>query len=172
MSLSDISDNMGVGSKITSIVFRASALVSAAIIAGILGQFLSIINDVNVSANGKIVYAMVIASLALVISIVLIVPCWFTFRAFSLDFIMFLCWMIAFGLLANVSGQPPLIMQSRWLMTCRKSLRQRMRARVLGITTIGDTTGVVITGHLSSPQPVSLQMRVVQIGDVSLLSVS
>ncbi|KAH0352769.1 hypothetical protein KCU83_g3404, partial [Aureobasidium melanogenum] len=94
---------MGVGSKIASIVLRASALVSAAIVVGILGRFLSIINDANASANGKVVYAMVIASLALAISIVLIAPFWFTFRAFPLDFIMFLCWMIAFGLLANLT---------------------------------------------------------------------
>ncbi|KAI5245228.1 hypothetical protein E4T43_03370 [Aureobasidium subglaciale] len=93
---------MGIGSKIASIVFRANELFSAAIVVGILGHFLNIIDDANGSANGKIVYAMVIASLALLFSIALMVPLWCTFRAFPLDFIMFLCWMVAFALLVNV----------------------------------------------------------------------
>ncbi|KAI5197924.1 hypothetical protein AUEXF2481DRAFT_44470 [Aureobasidium subglaciale EXF-2481] len=95
---------MGIGSKIASIVFRANELFSAAIVVGILGHFLSIVDDANGSANGKVVYAMVIASLALLFSIVLMVPLWCTFRAFPLDFIMFLCWMVAFALLVNLTG--------------------------------------------------------------------
>ncbi|THX99531.1 hypothetical protein D6D01_10436 [Aureobasidium pullulans] len=95
---------MGTGSKIASIIIRANELLSAAIVVGILGHFLSIIDDANGSANGKIVYAVVIASLSLIFSIVLMVPLWFTFRVFPLDFVMFVCWMVAFGLLVNLTG--------------------------------------------------------------------
>ncbi|KAI5195962.1 hypothetical protein E4T39_07967 [Aureobasidium subglaciale] len=85
---------MGIGLKILSIIFRANELFSAAIVVGILGHFLNIVDDANGSAN----------ALALLFSIALMVPLWCTFRAFPLDFIMFLCWMVAFGLLVDVGG--------------------------------------------------------------------
>jgi hypothetical protein len=93
---------MGSASRFVSVVFRIMELISAAIVAGILGTFLHYISDAGVGQNGRIVYTIVIAGISIFFSLVLVPPLRYSFFAFPFDFAMFACWMVAFGLLINV----------------------------------------------------------------------
>lgn len=93
---------MGTASKVASVIFRLGALVCAVIVLAIISRFLYLVNLGNGTTNGKLVYAEVIAALSITIAILLMPPLTYSFYAFPLDLIMFICWIVAFGLLANV----------------------------------------------------------------------
>jgi hypothetical protein len=93
---------MGTASKDISLLFRIFELISAAIITGILGYYLNILDDANVY-NSRIVYALAMGAISIFFSIVLMPPLIYSFLAFVIDFAIFVCWMVAFGLLINVS---------------------------------------------------------------------
>jgi hypothetical protein len=94
---------MGMGSKIVSVVLRFVEFSSAIIVTSILGRYLHFLDAANVGAGSRIVYATVIGGLSIFFSLILILPFKYSFYAFPLDFALFICWMVAFGLLANVS---------------------------------------------------------------------
>jgi hypothetical protein len=89
-------------SKILSAVLRFLELASATIVAGILGRFLHFAHIGHGPDSGRIIYAVIIASISIVFSIVLLPPTRYSFYAFPIDFILFSAWIVAFGLLANV----------------------------------------------------------------------
>ena len=93
---------MGIASQITSVVLRAIELISASIVAGIVGTYLHFLGDANVDANGRIVYTIAIAGISIFFSILFMPPLKYSFYGFPLDFALFVCWMVAFGLLVNV----------------------------------------------------------------------
>jgi hypothetical protein len=93
---------MEIGSQITSVVFRSIELISASIIAGLVGAYLHYVSDAGAEANGRMVYTMVIAGISIFFSIVFMPPLKYSFYGFPLDFALFICWMVAFGLLDNV----------------------------------------------------------------------
>jgi len=96
---------MGTASKITSVIFRLGALICAAIVLGIISRLFYVVDQGNGPVNGKLVYTEVIAGLSIAFAILLMPPLAYSFYLFPLDFIMFICWMVAFGLLANVRCQ-------------------------------------------------------------------
>jgi len=53
---------------------------------------------------GRIVYAVTIAGISIFCSIVLLPPLRYTFYAFPLDLLLFVAWMVAFGLLVNLAS--------------------------------------------------------------------
>ena len=95
---------MGTASKATSLIFRVGELICAAIITGILGYYLNILDDANVY-NSRIVYAISTGGISIFFSLVLMPPLNYSFFAFLLDFAIFVMWMVAFGLLINVSKE-------------------------------------------------------------------
>jgi len=95
---------MGTASKVLSMVFRVGEIICGAIVAGILGQYLHVLDDANVDANNRIVYAISIAGISIFFALLLTPPVKYSFWAFGLDFALFVCWMVAFGLLVNVSS--------------------------------------------------------------------
>jgi hypothetical protein len=94
---------MGAGSKVVSITLRVLQLISAAIVAGILGRLLHLVHVAHGHMNDRLVYAITIAGLSIFFSLLLILPFLYSFLAFPLDIIMFILWMVAFGLLEGVS---------------------------------------------------------------------
>lgn len=94
---------MGTASKVISVVFRLGELVCSVIVTALLGRFLYFLNLGNGHANGRLVYAQVISCLGIVFSIILLPPIKYSFYAFPIDAILFVCWIVAFGLLADVS---------------------------------------------------------------------
>ena len=93
---------MGHASKIASVAFRTLQLVSAAIVIGLIGDYLRYASSVKM-VNSNIVYTEAIAGLSIFFSIFMIIPWKYFSYAAPLDFIMFIMWMVSFGLLRNVS---------------------------------------------------------------------
>jgi len=95
---------MGSASKAISIVFRIGELISASIVLGIMSRFIYLVNLGHADTNSRLIYAEVIAGISIAASILLMPPLLYSFWAFPLDCALFICWMVAFGLLANLSG--------------------------------------------------------------------
>jgi len=95
---------MGTASKVVSVFFRLVQLASAAIVAGLVGRYLSSVHDAHAHAGSRIIYAIVIAGISIIASLVLMIPWKLTFFAFPLDAILFILWMVEFGLLANLTA--------------------------------------------------------------------
>lgn len=103
-----LNNNMIVrGHEIFSPILRVGELISAAIVVGILAGYEHYIDRANAPNNGRIVYSLVIASLTLLFSVILLIPFHASFYFFGMDFIFFITWMVAFGLMANASCSLP-----------------------------------------------------------------
>lgn len=76
------------GSRVANVIFRFFQLSSAAIVAGIVGWALHRIDTGNGSSNGKLIYVELVAAMSIVVSIVLIVPFEYVFKAWPLDIIL------------------------------------------------------------------------------------
>lgn len=94
---------MGKVSQILSVSFRIGELICATIVVGILGRYLSILDEANANENSRLVYAVSIAAISMFFSIVFMPPLLYSFYGFPIDFALFICWMVAFGLLVDVS---------------------------------------------------------------------
>ncbi|KFZ11852.1 hypothetical protein V502_07372 [Pseudogymnoascus sp. VKM F-4520 (FW-2644)] len=96
------SDEGSTGSRVASVLFRFMQLVSASIVAGLLGHYLNNLHDGGGSRNSRVVYAISIAGISIFFSLIFMLPLKYQFYAFPLDLIMFIMWMVAFGLLVNL----------------------------------------------------------------------
>lgn len=94
---------MGTASKVASLLFRIGELICAAVVVGILGHYLSVIDDANVNADSRIVYGLSIGAISLFLSLVFMPPLKYSFWSFPIDYALFICWMVAFGLQVDVS---------------------------------------------------------------------
>jgi len=95
---------MGTGSQVASVTLRLFELISGAVVAGLVGEYLHYVDNAHDSPNSRMVYAVAIAGISIVASMVLMPPLKYSFYFFALDFALFICWMVAFGLLVNLSG--------------------------------------------------------------------
>jgi len=95
---------MGTESKLCSVILRFCELSSAAIVAGIVGRYLFLLTDADAHAGSRIVYAEVMAGISMLLSILLFPPLKYSFYCFPVDFTIFICWMVAFGLLCGLTG--------------------------------------------------------------------
>jgi len=93
---------MGIASQITSVILRAIELTSASIIAGLVGAYLHFVSEAGADANGRFVYTITIAGISIFFSMLFMPPLKYSFYGFPLDFALFICWMVAFGLLVSV----------------------------------------------------------------------
>jgi hypothetical protein len=94
---------MGTASKVVSVIFRVGELICAAIVVGILGRYVDLVDDANADQDDRILYALAIGSISLLPSLVLMPPMKYSFWAFGLNFARFVSWMVGFGLLFDVS---------------------------------------------------------------------
>ncbi|KAH7348274.1 hypothetical protein BKA65DRAFT_500282 [Rhexocercosporidium sp. MPI-PUGE-AT-0058] len=94
---------MGAASKTCSVILRLSELISAAVVAGLVGRYLYFLSSANAHASSRIIYAEVIAGIGILASLILLPPLKYSFYCFCLDFALFVCWMVAFGLLCNLT---------------------------------------------------------------------
>jgi len=95
---------MGTGSRVASIFLRVFELISAAIVAGLVGEYLHYVSDAHQHAEPKLVYTVALAGISLVVCLFCMIPFNFAFYGFVLDFILFVMWMTSFGLLVNLTG--------------------------------------------------------------------
>lgn len=95
---------MGTGSKVFSVFLRCGELCCAVICAGLLGRFFYWYNWMGVGhLEGRLIYAQVIACLEIIFAIFLLPPAKYSFYAWPLDIVWFICSIVAFALLADVS---------------------------------------------------------------------
>ena len=94
---------MGTTTRVCSLILRLGELASAIIVVSIVGRFLFLLDEANANANSHVIYTEVIAGISIILAIILAPPLKYSFYCFSLDFTLFICWMVAFGLLCNVS---------------------------------------------------------------------
>ncbi|KAK7190328.1 hypothetical protein DPSP01_006147 [Paraphaeosphaeria sporulosa] len=95
---------MGTGSKVASVILRFGAFASGVIVVACLGRFFYYLNLANAHANSRLIYAEVISVLEVIFALLLIVPAKYSFYAFPIDIIFFICSIIAFALLANLNS--------------------------------------------------------------------
>lgn len=95
---------MGATSRVLLVLCRLGELVCGAVVLGLLGQAFSLINDAGVlEPEGRLIYTAVVASLTILDSLIFIVLFAYSYWSFLLDFILFVLWIVAFGLLESVS---------------------------------------------------------------------
>jgi len=95
---------MGTTSKVCSVILRVWELCCAAIVAGLVGRYMHLVYEANANPGSRIIYTIVIASISLFLSLVFMPPFKFTFYCFLIDFILWICWMVSFGLLQGLTG--------------------------------------------------------------------
>jgi hypothetical protein len=98
---------MGAVSKVLAVTLRLGELVCGVIVLGLLGRFLAIVGQANTYADSRIVYTVVIACIAIALSIIFLPPFTYSFMAFPVDFIMFTLFLVAFCLLEAVRKTTP-----------------------------------------------------------------
>ncbi|PLB51672.1 hypothetical protein P170DRAFT_506619 [Aspergillus steynii IBT 23096] len=101
------------GHEVFSPILRVGELISAAVVVGILAGYEHLVHRGDGPQSGRIIYSLVIACITLLFSILLLTPFHCTFYFFALDFIFFVCWMVGFGLMANLTASDGC--DSRWI---------------------------------------------------------
>ena len=97
---------MGTAHKIVSVAFRIFEFVAAAIIVGLLAKYFNLVNQVNGTADSRIIFAISIASISVAAALILLPPVKYSFYLFALDFALFICWTVCYALLLDVSVSP------------------------------------------------------------------
>lgn len=95
---------MGALSKILSACLRVGELVCSIIVLGIIGRFLWHVGEANIYADARLVFAIIVASISTVASLIFMIPFTFTFMVCPFDFILFTLWLVTFILLELVSN--------------------------------------------------------------------
>ncbi|KAF8457460.1 integral membrane protein [Terfezia claveryi] len=88
-------------SRLISVILRFLQLASAAIVTGIVGNYISNANQAGINPAGRFVYTIVIAAFSLLAALILIVPFTASLTIFPLDFLFFILWIISFGLVVD-----------------------------------------------------------------------
>jgi len=90
--------------KVTSVILRISELICASIVVGILGRYMYLLHLASAGHGSRIVYSLSLGSISLFFSLIFVIPLKFTFFAFLLDLALFIMWMVAFGLMEDLTG--------------------------------------------------------------------
>lgn len=84
-----------------ALLLRVLELISAAVVAGLVGHELRRADKAGARPGKRFIYTEVVAGLALLLSILLLLPMTWAFSLWPLDFVMFILWIVAFGLLVD-----------------------------------------------------------------------
>jgi hypothetical protein len=95
---------MGTASKVLSACVRVVELGCACIITGVLGKFFHRISQGGGIKEPILTYALSMAVISILFSIFLLPPVKYSFYCFPLDFALFICWIVCFALLEDLSG--------------------------------------------------------------------
>jgi hypothetical protein len=93
---------MGHAPQILSVCLRICEVICSAVVVGILGRYQHLVAVANAPNINRLVYSLAIGCISLFVSLVLMIPFIVTFYFFLLDIALFICWMVAFGLMTNV----------------------------------------------------------------------
>lgn len=92
----------GTAHKVISVILRLGEFACAVIVLGILSRFCYLISIPQAEADGRIIYAMVVAGIGIVYSFFFCPPFKSLFLGFPFDFILFVMWLVAYCLLQTV----------------------------------------------------------------------
>jgi hypothetical protein len=144
------------------VALRIMEFISACIVLGITSRFIYLVDQGHGRTNGRLIYTEAIAAISLTFSILLSPPFSYSFWAFPLDLALFICWMVAFGILDNVSI---IHLEYNSGSNSLLSLRARVHAPAPGIGIIGDFIGAY-SGVIPGQSPLlQLAPLVAHIGD-------
>lgn len=91
-------------SRTVSIILRFLELAFAIIVAGIVGHSLHQSDEANATPLRRVIYTEVVAGLSILTALLLLFPMTYSFAVFAVDFILFILWIVAFGLLQSWLG--------------------------------------------------------------------
>lgn len=80
-------------SRIVSLVLRVLILASSAIVAGIVGNYLKGMGDINAKPGVRFIYTEVVAGISLLASIILLIPTTWALTVVPFDIIVFILWV-------------------------------------------------------------------------------
>lgn len=134
---------MGVASKVIHVILRLAQLFFSVIVLGLLANFVRLLNQAGAHKDGRIIYALVVACISMLFSIVFIAPFMYAFLAFPFDIVLFIMWLIAFCLLASVSSHSVITVVDlvREPSHADLSTSERVDAAQRGSETTGAITG-------------------------------
>jgi hypothetical protein len=92
----------GTAHKVISVILRLGEFASAVIVLGILCRFCYLISIAQSDADGRIIYAMVVACIGIIYSFFFCLPFKLLFLGFPFDFVLFVMWLVAYCLLQTV----------------------------------------------------------------------
>lgn len=89
-----------------SFLLRVGELAFAAVVAGITGDYLHSVNDEpnSDSSKARFIYTEVVAGLSILLALLWLFPFSGTFIHWPIDLLLFVAWMVAFGLLVDFIG--------------------------------------------------------------------
>ncbi|KAH7176064.1 hypothetical protein EDB81DRAFT_771813 [Dactylonectria macrodidyma] len=102
----------GTAHKVVSVILRIGEFCCAVIVLGLLSRFCYLISIAQKSADGRIVYAMVVAGIGIIYSFFFCPPFKSLFLSFPFDFVLFVMWLVAYCLLQTRTGSHTC--SSRW----------------------------------------------------------
>ena len=104
-------------SRLVSVLLRTGELAFAAVVAGIVGEYLHAYDKQHLWPQGRFIYTEVIAGISMLLALFWLFPFTASVINWPGDLILFLLWIVAFGLLVNVSPLPDLH-EITWLQQC------------------------------------------------------
>lgn len=104
---------MGTTHKVISFVLRGIEFGCAVIILGIIARFFRLLDNINGPKDSRLEYAISMAAISVAVSLLLLPPLPYSFYCFPLDFALFICWIVCFALLEDVSACRITIFQHR-----------------------------------------------------------
>jgi hypothetical protein len=141
--------------RVVSLILRAAELVFAAIVAGVNGEYLHNARGASSWQLGRFIYTEVVAALAMLFSLLLLIPFSSTFIHWPLDIFISINWWIAFGLLVDVSHSLIFIYISLGSWTCTNGIHSSSEpladVSLIGTTSTPSTEISVGRPRLSSP---------------------
>lgn len=87
--------------ELFSIVLRLAELAFAAIVAGLNGDYLHAVRHADSWDLGRFIYTEVVAGLAILFALIWLFPFSSSFIHWPADFLISICWFVAFGLLVD-----------------------------------------------------------------------
>jgi hypothetical protein len=92
---------MPVISRIISVLLRTGEIAFAAVVAGIVGEYLHAYDKADAWPQARFIYTEVIAGLSIILALFWLFPFTASVINWPGDLIMFVLWITAFGLLVN-----------------------------------------------------------------------
>ncbi|KAF2104781.1 hypothetical protein NA57DRAFT_70987 [Rhizodiscina lignyota] len=87
--------------RVGSLILRFGEFVCAAVVLGIMAYFLSQYHHTHSGPHGREIYTLVVAVLALILSLIWMIPTLTHMLHYPMDFIISAAWFAAFGILVN-----------------------------------------------------------------------